>query len=87
MAVAAVPDPGSEAGVAPVVVLAVTDQDEMTDRLGAVRDADFAFAVRDDFVLISQAQETVDRLAAAQATLDGDEDYTGDLDALDGDQV
>lgn len=87
MAVAAVPDPGSEAGVAPVVVLAVTDQDEMTDRLGAVRDADFPFAVRDDFVLISQAQETVDRLAAAQATLDGDEDYTGDLDALDGDQV
>ena len=87
MAVAAVPDPGSEAGVAPVVVLAVTDPDAMTDRLGAVEDPEFAFAVRDDYVLISQTQETVDRLAATESTLAEDEDYTGDLAALDGDQI
>ncbi|WP_100500057.1 hypothetical protein [Geodermatophilus chilensis] len=87
MAVAAVPEPGIEAGVAPVVVLAVTDEEAMTDRLGAVEDADFAFAVRDDHVLISQTQETVDRLVATAATLADDEDYTGDLAALDGDQV
>lgn len=87
MAVAAVPEPGSEAGVAPVVVLAVTDQEAMTDRLGAVEDAEFAFAVRDDYVLISRTQETVDRLAATESTLAEDEDYTGDLAALDGDQL
>jgi hypothetical protein len=87
MAVAAVPEPGAEAGVAPVVVLAVTDREAMTDRLGAVEDAEFAFAVRDDYVLISQTQETVDRLAATEDTLAEDEDYTGDLAALDGDQI
>jgi hypothetical protein len=87
MAVAAVPDPGSAEGVAAVVVLAVTDQDEMTDRLGAVQADDFAFAVRDDFVLIGQTQETVDRVAAAGTTLDQDEEYRDDRDALDGDQV
>jgi hypothetical protein len=31
------------------VVLAVTDHQAMTERLGAVADAGFAFAVRDDF--------------------------------------
>jgi hypothetical protein len=87
MAVAAVPDPGSEAGVAPVVVLAVTDEDAMTERLSTVQDAEFAFAVRDDFVLLGQTQELVDRLAASGSTLAEAEDYTGDLDALDGDQV
>lgn len=87
MAVAAVPDPGSATGVAPVVVLAVTDREAMTDRLGAVQDQEFAFAVRDDYVLIGQAQATVDRLAATESTLAEDEDYTDDLAALDGDQV
>ena len=88
MAVAVVPDESSEAGVAPVVVLAVTDRDRMTDELGAVDAADFAFAVRDDYVLISQTQELVDRLADEDgASLADDEDYSGDLDALDGDQV
>ena len=87
LAVAAVPEPGSEAGVAPVVVLAVTDQEAMTERLDAVQDAEFAFAVRDDYVLISQTQETVDRLAATESTLAEDGDYAGDLAALDGDQI
>ena len=87
MAVAAVPDPASEAGVAPVVVLAVTDEDAMTQRLGSIPDAGFAFAVRDDFVLLGETQELVDRLAASGSTLDEDADYTEDLDALDGDQV
>ncbi len=87
VAVAAVPDPGSEIGVAPVVVLAVTDQDAMSERLGAVVDDEFAFAVRDDFVLISETQQTVDRLVATESTLAEDTEYTGDLAALDGDQV
>jgi hypothetical protein len=87
MAVAAVPDPGSEAGIAPVVVLAVTDQEAMTERLGAVADPGFGFAVRDDYVLISQTQQTVDRLVATESTLAEDAEYTGDRAALDGDQV
>ncbi len=87
MAVAVVPDPGSEAGSAPVVVLAVTDEDAMTDRLGAVAGDDFAFAVRDDYVLLGETQATVDRLAGTEDTLAEDDEYTGDLDALDGDQI
>ncbi|MCZ2830966.1 hypothetical protein O2W14_19160 [Modestobacter sp. VKM Ac-2986] len=87
MAVAAVPDPGSEAGVAPVVVLAVTDEDAMTERLGAVAEPGFAFAVRDDFVLLGQTQELVDRLAASGSTLSEDADHVEDVDALDGDQL
>ncbi|WP_369140494.1 hypothetical protein [Modestobacter versicolor] len=87
MAVAAVPDPDAASGVAGVVVLAVTDEDAMTDRLEAVPDADFAFTVRDDFVVIGQTQAVVDRVAATETPLAEDEDYTGDLEALDGDQV
>jgi hypothetical protein len=87
MAVAAVPDPSSEAGVAGVVVLAVTDEDAMRERLGSIPDPGFAFAVRDDFVLLGETQELVDRLAASEGTLDSDADYTEDVDALDGDQV
>ena len=87
MAVAAVPDPGSEAGVAGVVVLAVTDEAAMTESLGAVPDAGFAFAVRDDFVLLGETQELVDRLAASGSTLAEDTLYSEDVDALDGDQL
>ncbi|MFQ1003138.1 DUF3352 domain-containing protein [Modestobacter sp. SSW1-42] len=87
MAVAAVPDPGSEAGVAGVVVLAVTDEAAMTERLEAVPADSFAFAVRDDFVLLGEDQALVDRLAAGGSTLAEDAGYTEDVDALDGDQV
>nr|WP_246215397.1 DUF3352 domain-containing protein [Modestobacter muralis] len=59
----------------------------MTERLGAVTDRGFAFAVRDDFVLLGQTQELVDRLAASGSTLDEDADHAEDVDALDGDQV
>ena len=75
MAVAAVPAPDSDAGVAPVLVLAVTDEQAMTDTLGGVHDADFGFAVRDDFVLVTDTQENADRLAAGETSL-ADEDGT-----------
>lgn len=88
MAVAAVPADDSPAGVVPVVALAVTDEEEMTEALGRAREAaDFGFAVRDDFVLITDTQERADRLVAAEQTLADDADFAGDRDALGGDQV
>ena len=90
MAVAAVPDPGSEIGVAPVFVTAITDEEAMADTLDRVRDEmgqGFGFAVRDEFVLITQSQELADDLAAAEDTLEDDGDYSGDRDALGGDQI
>jgi hypothetical protein len=90
LAVAAVPFPGSEAGVAPVLVAAVTDQQAMADTLDRVRDeagGEFGFAVRDDFVLVTQSQELADDLAAAEDSLEDDGDYTGDRDALGGDHI
>ena len=90
MAVAAVPDPGSEMGIAPVFVAAITDEEAMTDTLDRVRDEmgqGFGFSVRDEFVLIAQSQELADDLAAAEGTLEDDGDYSGDRDALGGDQI
>ena len=88
MAVAAVPADDSAAGVAPVVALAVTDEGQMTDALTRAQEgADFGFAVRDDFVLITDTQERADDIAAAEQTLADDADFAGDREALGGDQV
>ncbi len=88
MAVAAVPDAESDGGVAPVLVLAVDDQQAMGDTLREVRDRlGVGFAVRDDFLLVAQDQETADRIAAEESRLSEDGRYAGDLDALGGDQI
>ncbi len=90
MALAAVPAPGTDIGVAPLLVLAVTDQQAMSDTLDRVQDeagADFGYAVRDDFVLITMGQELADDLASADESLVDDADFAGDRDALDGDQI
>jgi hypothetical protein len=88
MAVAAVPADDSEAGVAPVVALAVTDEEQMTEALRRAQEgADFGFAVRDDFVLITDTQERAETLVEAEQTLADDADFAGDRDALGGDQV
>jgi hypothetical protein len=88
LAVAAVPAEDAEAGVAPVVALAVTDEGRMAEALTRAQDgADFGFAVRDDFVLITDTQARADRLAATEQTLADDADFAGDRDALGGDQV
>jgi len=88
MAVAAVPADDAAAGVAPVVALAVTDEGEMTEALTRAQEgADFGFAVRDDFVLITDTQERADDIAAAEETLADDADFAGDREALGGDQV
>ena len=88
MAVAAVPADDAAAGVAPVVALAVTDEGEMAEALTRAQEgADFGFAVRDDFVLITDTQERADDIAAAEETLADDADFAGDREALGGDQV
>ena len=60
----------------------------MTDALTRAQEgADFGFAVRDDFVLITDTQERADDVAAAEETLADDADFAGDREALGGDQV
>ncbi|UOY03414.1 DUF3352 domain-containing protein [Blastococcus sp. PRF04-17] len=88
MAVAAVPDEGSEEGVLPVVVLAVTDPELMAENLEDARArTDFGFAVRDGFVLVTDSQDHADDLAAAEDVLADDADFAGDRRALGDDQV
>lgn len=88
MAVAAVPAEDSPEGVVPVVALAVTDEQLMTDALGRAQEAaDFGFAVRDDYVLITDSQDRADGIATAEDSLADDADFAGDLDALGDDQI
>jgi hypothetical protein len=88
MAVAVVPAEEAEAGVVPVAALAVTDDVRMTEALTrAQQGADFGFALRDDYVLITDTQERAESIAAAEETLSDDADFAGDRDALGGDQI
>ena len=86
--VAVVPAEEAEAGVVPVAALAVTDDVRMTEALTrAQQGADFGFALRDDYVLITDTQERAESIAAAEETLPDDADFAGDRDALGGDQI
>ena len=88
MAVAAVPAPDSELGMAPVLALAVEDEQAMTESLERLRgDATFGYAVRDEFVLLALDQSTADRVAGAETVLSDDSDYAADRTALGGDHV
>lgn len=88
MAVAAVPVGDSPDGIVPVAAVAVTDEGRMTEALTRARQGvDFGFAVRDDYVLITDSQERADGFATAEQTLADDADFAGDREALGGDQV
>jgi hypothetical protein len=88
MAVAVVRDEASEPGFAVVFVLAVDDQQAMGDTLRTLGDdIGFSYAVRDDFLLLAEHQETADRLAAEESRLAENDQYVGDRAALDGDQI
>ena len=88
MALAAVPSPEAEAGLAPVLALAVEDEQAMTESLDRLREsADFGSAVRDGFVLLALDQATADRAAGAETVLADDSDYSADRAALGGDHV
>jgi hypothetical protein len=88
MAAALVRDDAADQGMAGVLVLAVDDQQAMGDTLRKIGD-DLAvgYAVRDDFLLLAEDQETADRLASSESRLSEDEDYVADRAALDGDQI
>jgi hypothetical protein len=88
MAGALVPDDAADAGVAMVLVLAVDDESAMYDALRSLGDdPGFGYAVRDDFLLLAEDQETADRIAAEDSRLSEDDDYVADRAALDGDQI
>lgn len=88
MALAAVPAPEAELGMAPVLALAVADEPAMTESLDRLQDtADFGWAVRDGYVLVALDQATADRAAGAETVLADDSDYATDRDALGGDHV
>ena len=87
MAVAVVPSEGTGEPV-PVVALAVADEERMAETLTRVQEGTgFGFAVRDDYVLITDSQERADDIAAAERTLVDDPDFAGDREALDGDHI
>lgn len=87
MAVAVVPSEGTGEPV-PVVALAVADEERMAETLTRVQEGTgLGFAVRDDYVLITDSQERADDIAAAERTLVDDPDFAGDREALDGDHI
>jgi hypothetical protein len=88
MAAALVRDDASDQGMTGVLVLAVDDQQAMSDTLRKVGDdLDFGYAVRDDFLLLAADQETADRLASSESRLSEDDADVADRAALDGDQI
>ena len=88
MAVGVVPADDTDEGGVPVVALAVEDEKAMAEALvRAQEDTDFGFAVRDDYVLITDSQERADTFATAAGTLADDADFAGDREALGGDQI
>ena len=88
MAAAVVRDDASDQGMTPVLVLAVDDQQAMADALRTIEeDVDFGYAVRDDFLLLAEDQETADRVAAEESRLSENDQYVGDRAALEGDQI
>jgi hypothetical protein len=88
MAVGVVPADDTDEGGVPVVALAVEDEKAMAEALvRAQENTDFGFAVRDDYVLITDSQERADTFATAAGTLADDADFAGDREALGGDQI
>ena len=88
MALAAVPARDAELGMAPVLALAVTDEQAMTDSLDRLQDGgELGYALRDGFVLLAPDQETADRVAGAEKVLADDSDYAADREALGGDHI
>jgi hypothetical protein len=86
--IAAVPSEGSDGGVAPVVALAVTDEGRMRAALTELQaGTGMGFAVRDDYVLVTDTQEHAEDFAATEDVLADDGDFAGDREALGGDQI
>ena len=101
-AFAALPAPGTADGLTPLLVVQYTDEDAMTaalTRIDATAElypnasdqpteaVDLAWAVRGDYVLISDDQAEVNTAAAAQQTLTDNARYAQDMAAVGPDQI
>ena len=91
IAVAAVPDPASEAGLDPVLAVAYTDEAKMKAALSkaARTEKDLGYVTTDGYALISDSQPHADAVLAAvrRGTLAGAKQYRADLASLHGDQI
>ena len=91
VALAAVPDTASEAGLDPVLAVAYTDEAKMRAALDkAVRtEEDFGYVTVDGYALISDSQPHAEAVLAGvrRAKLSSVKNYRADLESLHGDQI
>ncbi|MEO6501000.1 MAG: DUF3352 domain-containing protein [Jatrophihabitantaceae bacterium] len=91
IAIAAVPNSASEAGLDPVLVVAYTDEAKMKAAFSkaARTEHDFGYVTIDGYALVSDSQSHAEAVLAGvrRGTLAGAEHYRADLKALDGDQL
>ena len=91
IAVAAVPNPASEAGLDPVLAVAYTDEAKMKAAFSkaARTEQAFGYVTIDGYALVTDSQAHAEAVLAGvrRATLAGAEHYRADLDALNGDQL
>lgn len=91
IAVAAVPNPASAAGLDPVLVVAYTDEAKMKAAFSkaARTERGFGYVTVDGYALVTETQPRAEAVLAdvRRATLAGAEHYRADLKELDGDQI
>ena len=91
IAVAAVPDRNSQAGLDPVLAVAYTDEAKMKAAMSkaARTERDFGYVTMNSYVLISDSQPHADAVLAGtrQGTLAKSQHYSADLKSLHGDQI
>ncbi|HEX8305575.1 MAG TPA: DUF3352 domain-containing protein [Jatrophihabitans sp.] len=91
IAVAAVPDAASEAGLDPVLAVAYTNEAKMKAALSkaARTQKDLGYVTTEGYVLISDSQSHAEAVLAGvkRGTLAGVKNYRADLAALRGDQI
>ena len=91
VAVAAVPDTASEAGLDPVLAVAYKDESKMKAALDKVArtDKNFGYVTVDGYALLSDSQPHAEAVLAGvrRATLSSVKNYQADLESLHGDQV
>ncbi|HEX8092416.1 DUF3352 domain-containing protein [Jatrophihabitans sp.] len=91
IALAAVPDTASEAGLDPVLAVAYTDEAKMKATLSkaARTDKDLGWVTIDGYALISDSQSHAEAVLAGvrRGTLAGVDRYRADLKSLHGDQI
>ncbi|HEV2886632.1 MAG TPA: DUF3352 domain-containing protein, partial [Jatrophihabitans sp.] len=91
IAVAAVPDSGSDSGLDPVLAVAYTNEAKMKAAFSKVArtEPDFGYATIDGYALVSDSQQHAEAVLAGvrRATLANAEHYRSDLKSLHGDQI